>query len=609
MAIHDIINRKGENPMKLQVTKSKNAASFYITKSVYVPEEKRYTSVVVEHLGTEADLRERLNGEDPYEWGRNYAKELTLKEKEEKKQVIAKFSPQKRIPKNKRVTYNGGYLFLQKLYYRLGLHDICSAITSRSSFTFDLNLILSTLVYSRILFPASKRATATIAKSFLEPRDLKLHHIYRSLDVLAKEEDFIQAELYKNSLKHSKRNDKVLFYDCTNFYFEIEQEEGIKQYGKSKENRPNPIVEMGLFMDGDGIPLAFSVHPGNTNEQVTMKPLEQKILSDFELSRFIVCTDAGLSSAANRKFNDIQGRSFITTQSIKKLKKHLKEWALDASGWSVSGKNELGTKTVNLDKLETYYQDENRTDKERRKLESIILYKERWIKEDNLEQRLIVTYSLKYRNYQRKIRHGQVERAQKVIDSNPGKLKKCNPNDYKRFIKKDHCTEDGEKAENEILSIDQSIIDNEAIYDGFYGVCTNLEDEVDMIVNVNRGRWEIEECFRIMKSEFEARPIYLSLDERIKAHFMTCFISLIIFRLLEKELKPQNEEGEEYTCDEILTTLRELMFYEVKHEGFVPLYERTDFTDLLHERFGFNTDTEIVSKRDIKKIFTSTKKK
>ncbi|TJX12492.1 transposase, partial [Tissierella creatinini] len=213
-------------------------------------------------------------------------------------------------------------------YYALGLHKICSDISKKYKFNYDLNSILSRLIYSRILFPASKLATSQLAEKFIEQPNFDLQHIYRSLEVISKESDFIQSELYNNSLKISKRNTGVLYYDCTNFFFEIEQESGIKQYGISKEHRPNPIVQMGLFMDGDGVPLAFSINKGNTNEQITLNPLEKQILSDFNLSKFVVCTDAGLASTSNRKFNDKDDRAFITTQSVKKLKKHLKEWAL-----------------------------------------------------------------------------------------------------------------------------------------------------------------------------------------------------------------------------------------------------------------------------------------
>lgn len=274
-------------------------------------------------------------------------------------------------------------------------------------------------------------------------------------------------------------------------------------------------------MDSDGIPLAFCINNGNTNEQVTLKPLKEKIISDFKLSKFVVCTDAGLASIGNRKFNNTDNRSFITTQSVKKLRKHLKEWPLDPTGWRLSGYNQ----TYNLNELD-----------EKKDLKNIF-YKERWIKEDGLEQKLIVTFSLKYKNYQSAIRNRQVERAQNTIDKTPTKLKKCNANDYKRFISKSHCTPDGEIADKEILGIDTTLIDQGAVFDGFYAVCTNLEDEAAAIIKVNQKRWEIEECFRIMKTEFKARPVYLQRDDRIRAHFTTCFISLMIYRLLEKKIR------------------------------------------------------------------------
>jgi len=570
--------------MRLSISKSKNSTSLYVIKSTY--ENGVHSSKIVEKLGTVKELSQKLDGQDPIEWAKKYIAELNQKEKEEKLDVLVKYSPSKVITKDEQRSFNGGYLFLQQIYYQLGLHKICKEILEKYKCRYDLNSILSRLIYGRIIFPSSKLATYQLSTRFIEQPNFELQHVYRALEVIAKESDFIQSSLYNNSLKISRRNTGVLYYDCTNYFFEIEQEDGNRQYGPSKDHKPNPIVQMGLFMDGDGVPLAFSINKGNTNEQLTLKPLEKKILSDFDLSKFIVCTDAGLASISNRKFNDKEERAFITTQSIKKLKAHLKKWALDPNGWYLSNDE----KTYDISKLDE--------EKDKNKM----FYKERWMKENDLEQKIIVTYSIKYKDYQKKIRNSQIERAQKTIDSNPTKIKKHNQNDYKRFIRKTNCTPDGEIAEKEIYTIDTEVIAKEEAFDGFYAVCTNLEDEAAEIIKVNNRRWEIEECFRIMKSEFKARPVYLSRDDRIEAHFTTCFISLIIYRLLEKKL------GEKYTCSEIIKGLKDMNFYKIKGEGFVPTYTRTDFSDDLHEVFDFRTDYQIINTRKIKKIFKATKK-
>ena len=386
-----------------------------------------------------------------------------------------------------------------------------------------------------------------------------------------------------------------MYYDCTNYFFEIEQAEGLKQYGYSKEHRPNPIVQMGLFMDGNGIPLAFCVSSGNTNEQTTLKPLEKKIISDFKLSKFVVCTDAGLSSTDNRKYNSMGERAFVTTQSVKKLKKHLKSWALEQDGWRISGKRA----TYDISMIDNIEYIKSRAELDDGKIicpQTETFYKTRWIKEDGLEQRLMVTYSVKYRDYQRNIRAGQTERAEKLIKTNPDKIKKANQNDYRRLISKKSVTIDGELAETEIYSIDTEVIAAEELYDGFYAVCTNLEcDPVD-IIKINHRRWEIEECFRIMKSEFKARPVFLRSDDRIKAHFTTCFISLLIYRILEKKL------DEQFTCSQIVRQLRDMNVLEIPHDGYVPAYTRTDFTDSLHEIFQFRTDCHILPFSAMKKF-------
>ena len=573
--------------MRLKITKTKSATNYYIIKDV--KNNGKRTTVIHERLGTEKEILERSNGEDIFEWIEKYLNELNSNK--EKLPVLIKKYPLNIIQKNEQNSFNCGYLFLEKIYYELGLNKICESLKEKYSFKYDLNNILSRLLYGRIIFPSSKLATYNLSKKLIEQPNFELQHIYRALEVISKENEFIQSELYKNSLKKSKRNTGVLYYDCTNYFFEIEQEDGLKQYGPSKEHRPNPITQMGLFMDGDGIPLAFNISAGNTNEQGTLTPTEEKILKDFELSKFIVCTDAGLASIDNRKFNNKDERSFITTQSIKKLKKHLKDWALGKTGWKLSG----DSKEYDISKIEE-------TEESVEKYKNKIFYKERWINENDLEQKFIVTFSLKYKYYQKEIRNNQIERAQKAINNNPTKLEKCNQNDYKRFITKTTLTQEGEIADKKVFTLNTQQIEKEEQYDGFYGVCTNLDDDAEEIIKVNKRRWEIEESFRIMKSEFKARPVYLSRDDRIIAHFTTCFLSLVLHRYLEKELK------EKYTASEIIETLRNMNLTKATLEGYIPSYTRTDLTDLLHETFDFRTDYEIIENKNIKKILREIKK-
>ena len=576
--------------MRIRTTKTTNTVQYAIIKDI--TKNGKRTTCIFENLGTLDKIKQRAGNEEPLVWLKNYLQELNIKEKENKIPVLIKKDPSKVIEKNVQSSFNVGYLFLQKIYYKLKLDKICNKIKEQHQFKFDLNDILSKLIYSRIIFPASKLKTLELSKKFLEQPNFEYQHIERALPVICENMDFIQSELYKNSNEYMKRNNKILYYDCTNYYFEIEEESGLRQYGKSKENRPNPIVQMGLFMDGNGIPLAFDITPGNTNEQKTLQPLEEKIIKDFEFSEFVVCTDAGLASKANRKFNNKNNRKFVTTQSIKKLKSHLKNEALDLTkGWMLPGSN----KTYNISKLRT---DEKLIEEYRDK----IFYKERWINEDGLEQRLIVTYSVKYQEYQKKIRNNQINRAKKIIDTNSIKLKKTNSNDPKRFIKTLNVTKDGELADKSIYSIDQNMIDEEAKYDGLYAVCTNLEDSVEDIIRVNKKRWEIEESFRIMKTDFKSRPIYHSRDEMIKAHFITCFLALIIYRYVEKKL------DEKYTAPEIIETLRDMNMKLENECSYIPNYIRTDLTDDLHDKFGFRTDFEIISEKNIKKILKQTKK-
>lgn len=569
--------------MRIKKSVSNHSTSYSVIKDVYRDGKK--TSKIVEALGNDEEILERHPGVDPYTWAKEYAKKLTQEEKENSYKIIARYSPTKQIELNKQTLFNAGYLFLQSIYHELKLDKICRQISEKYEFEYDLNAILSRLLYLRILHPTSKKGTFEHSKDLLEPGHFQSHQIYRALGVLAEQSDFIEERVYKNSLDVLERNTQVLYYDCTNFFFEIEEEEGLKQYGVSKENRPNPIVQMGLFMDGSGLPLAFTMTPGNRNEQTTLKPLERRILKDFNLSKFVVCTDAGLSSNGNRLYNTYGKRAFVTTQSIKKLKKFLKEWALAPEGWRLPGSNQ----EMNLDDIR-HLENDQRT-----------YYKERWIKENDLEQKLIVTYSPVYQRYQSSIREKQIDRAIKKMEK-PGSLNKPNQNDPKRFIKATHVTEDGEIANKTQAVLNQEQIDKESMYDGFYAVCTNLDSPIEEIIKINQGRWEIEETFRILKSEFQARPVYLQRETRIKAHFLTCFLSLLMYRILEKKTEGQ------FTCPELVTTLRDMKMKEVDGEGYIPVYTRTEISDALHHVFDFRTDLEIVTQKNMKKIFRKTKK-
>lgn len=573
--------------MRLSVIKSANATSFYVIKSVTVGGKR--TSKIVKKLGTLKDLEQKLSGRDPYEWAQEEVDKLNSNELSDRTEVIAKFSSAKRISKGNQVRYNGGYLFLQSIYYELGLDRICKDISKRYKFDFDLNDVLSLLAYTRILYPSSKKSSLEASEQFLEAPKSSLQHVYRSLEVLAKESNFIQSELYKESCKSIKRNTSILYFDCTNYFFELEQASGIKQYGVSKEHRPNPIVQMGLFMDGDGIPLAFCINPGNDNEQKSLIPIETNIIRDFGLSKFIVCTDAGLASQNNRRFNTGGERAYVVTQSLKTTKEYLRNWALDPKGWQKSGTNEV----IDLETIDDAAENQS------------VYYKSRQIKENGLEEQLVVTYSPKYKIYMRTVRERQVIRAESKLKK-PSSLKKKRANDPERFVTSLHCTQEGEVADKEVFALNTDAIAKEEKFDGFYAVCTNLEAEPTEIIKINKRRWEIEQSFRILKHEFRARPVFLSRDDRIQAHFLTCFISLLIYRILEHRLKAKLPR-QEICGASIVRTLKDMDFLDMQGEGYVPLYTRSDMTDAIHDLFGFRTDTEIVTKADMKKNLKKTK--
>ena len=582
--------------MRLVVKQSGRFTYLYAIKG-YRTDDGKSTTKVVEKFGTIEELREKLQGADPVEWARERVAEMTAKEKEEDKKVIIECDPRVSIANGEQRSYNGGYLFLQKIYYELGLDYICKKIAKKHKMVkFDLNSILSMLIYTRILYPGSKRSSLEDAKKFFEQPECTLEQVYRALSLLATEFNEIQADVYKRSQKLWKRNTQVVYYDLTNYFFEWEEEGGLVQFGHCKEGRPLPIVQMGLFMDHDGLPLAMCIEPGNTAETSTLKPMEQILKDKFGLSKLVVCTDGGLSSYENRKNDSVGDRSFITVQSLKKLKKHLQEWALDSKGWHIDGSGEeydIGT----LDSKEYY---------------DTIFFKERWDPTpmstgETLEQRIIVTFSFKYQEYLAYVRDRQVIRAAALLAKGQGATsKKKSPNDAKRFIKAEHITKDGELAQIDSYSLNQEMIDQEARFDGFYALCTDLYDPAPSIIKLNGGRWIIENGFRIMKTDFDARPVYVRRDDRIKAHFLTCFLALLLYKYLEKKV---NRGGKHFTTEEIVDTLRSMDFLSVAGEGYIPTYTRTGLTNHLHGSAGFRTDTQIVTKQKMRSIISQTKKR
>lgn len=589
MWYNKIISQKELIPIYISLTGNSDNKDVYIKRS-YRKSNGKTATKIHRKLGKLNDLLQQFSGD--YDammaWARSEAEKDTMEYNAKTGNVSVSLSKSAYIPRNEERCFPVGYLFLQKLCTELKIDSICRKISKRHKYTYDFSAILTDQIFSRILSPSSKLGSYSYCQTLLEPPKYELQNLYRALSVMAEESDFIQEELYFNSNFVHPRNKKVLYYDCTNYYFEIEQDDDFRKYGKSKESRPNPIVTMGLFMDADGIPLAFDVFPGNQNEQTTLKPLETKIIRDFACSEFIFCSDAGLGSKANRRFNSFGNRSYVISQSLKKMRREDRQIALNPKQFRRLGSN----KFIDISTL-----DESDPD-----IYETIFYKEVPVVNGDMNEIVIVTYSPKYKAYQKRIRGQQIARAVKMIEQPGRKRRGKNQNDPARFIKSTAITEDGEVAGRNIYDLDSDRISEEEMYDGFYAVITNLEGDVGEILKINRQRWEIEENFRIMKTDFEARPVYVRRDERIKAHFLICYISLLVYRLLEKKL------GNAYTCNEILGTLRSMQVTLLsKESGYIPSYKRTDITDDLHKVFGFHTDYEFISKSTMRSIIKSTK--
>lgn len=603
--------------MYLSCTKPVEGKIYYIVKS-FRDKNGRTTSKNVRRLGTLEEIRTREGAADPFAWAKAQVEMENARERENRRKVSATYCPDKVIGKDEQRSFNVGHLVLSKLYYDLGINRICEGIERRGQFKFDLGEIVRQLVECRILWPASKLETWRLAASLAMVKPVGLHQIYRSLLVVERNMDYLQERLFHYSKDMLGRDTSVIYYDCTNFFYESTAETELRRPGASKENRRTPIVQMGIFIDADGLPLAFNINPGNTNEQTTLRPLERMIGDRMGVEEFIMCIDAGLSSGSNRLYNDTDLRKFITVQSVKTLpntggaKKssgRIKDWALDDGGWRLP--DDPGT---------TYTLAEIKDPANREAYIDRTFYKERWYPtwvkdaetglEARLEQRCIVSFSLKYLEYQRAKRAQNIDKAEKAIRHGNADE---SPKNFRSYILKDKCTRDGELADISAgYRIDSARVAEEERYDGFYAICTNLEERtgsdgrkrhtIKDLLKINRARWEIEESFRIMKTQMRARPVYHRTDRAVKGHFAICFLALFLYRVLEHRL------GEAYTTDNILSTLRGMNALHIQSEGFIPTFRRTDLTDKLFEISGFRLDTEIVTLKRVKSIIAKMTK-
>ena len=582
--------------MYLSITKGKDP-HFYILQA-YRKKEGGTSSKLYLNLGTASEIRDKYGCADAHVWAKAKLKEINNSIKEDKASVMVSYNPNKKIEAGQWRTVHCGHLVLLPLYNKLGLAKFSEEVMARHRFKYDFADILCKLVMCRILFPDSKRASREYMTDFVDAPDFSLDDIYNFLEVLSKEITPLQKSLYEATKNELSRRTGVIYYDCTNYYFEIEKEDDLRRYGKSKEHRPNPIVQMGMFMDADGLPLAFCIHPGNTSEQQTMQPLEEILANDFNLSEFVVCTDAGLASIDNRLYNTTEGRNYIVTQSIPGLPKLIKEWALEKTGWRKLGDKQ--DRIYDISELNLEAEKDN------------LYYRERWFKENRsnikeYEERLIVTFSPKYALYQRQLRAEHISKALQMIERKSEKSRQTQQ-DPRRLINTTHCTTDGEVAEKSVMSLDTSVIEKEQALDGLNCVATRLEDPVGKILHVNGFRYEIEHLFRVTKTEFDARPVYLRREDRIRAHFAICFVALLLLKAFQKQLNEGLEEDMHYSTEQIISALAGMDYNVVRGTGYVPAYSATNLRSRCCDVSKIQIDTEIVVNRKMRQYIRMLKK-
>ncbi len=644
--------------MKATFIKTNTGTWAYIQKSTRI--NGKPTSINVKKLGTLEDIKKKEGCADPVEWVKRLALKMTEDEKAGKEVVSVEFSTYKEMEMGLQPLRHGGDLFMLPVYNRLGLESICSDIQKDRRIRYDLNEILRTLVFSRVLCPCSKIRTFEFAKGMLFPPSFKENDMYRSLSELSGHINAIQAAMYRSTRKFMDRKERVIYFDCTNYYFEIEDNdtdridkktgefiEGLRKRGKSKENRPNPIVQMGMFMDGDGIPLAFNIFPGNESEQVWLQPLEEILGREFGLTEFVVSTDAGLASEGNRRYNMAEGRDYICVQSLPKLKEEDQQTALAHEGWRISycadrakasalPTDDPDGDVFNLGKL---LEEEAKAPG---LLKDVTLYKEilveKTFKYDNPEwlrmekkdkggdhkdasgkaipkklsvtrmERIIVTYSHDYALFLRHKRQQRLKAAE-VIVRNKDEKGRHSQQSPRKYIKTTYLAKDGSVATEMEMVIDEKAIEEEARFDGFYAYGTSLEDDALLILKARSFHHEIEHLFRTSKTLLDARPVRLSRPDRIRTHFLICFIAMTVIKILQKQVNDRYPQyrSEPVSVDSLIETLRGFWFRDQMRRGYSPSYQRTELTDQLQEMSGIKVNTQIITQRKMKEAYRCVK--
>ena len=601
--------------MKLWYDKKAKDPIYYIQHGVR--NGKKVTSKNVKRVGKHSELLKITD--NPLAYAQAEADRMNEEYRIGKVQFELKCDFNERVKKTDRessqsTAVNTGYFLLQNIMGQLNLKEFFSQITADRKMTYNCYDINRFLTYARILDPRSKYGTWDRLDTYYEKPDFAYQHIMRFMDVLEEHYDDYLSWLYKQSSNIVPRQTSVMYYDCTNFYFETEKPDdeyidpvtgeiltGLRQYGYSKEHRPNPIVEMGLFMDQRGIPVSMCLHPGNTSEQLTAVPLEREIVKMLGGAKFIYCSDAGLGSYNIRKFNSLGGRAFIVTQSIKKLSNVLKEAIFEGGDYrllsddtpvSISQMKEFDRfKEENLPLYSDFAYKVISADH----VVDLGLYEEKMCQNGKvkrikatglLKQRLIVTFSRKMMEYQRAVRNRQIERARKLLASNDPEEIKKGPNDVKRFMKRIVQTKSGEKATVSFAIDDDKIMEEEK-YDGFYAVATNLDDDAKEVLAISKKRYQIEDCFRIMKTNFSGRPVNHRNPDRVKAHFLICYTALLVYRLLEAKLDDQRTH---VTTDDLITTLKNMSVVNVHDVHYMALYEGSKALDALTQLTGMVLD-------------------
>ena len=567
--------------LKKSTSKKSGRTHLSIVNGYWDSDCKQSRTKTIQTLGYVDELSKEYD--DPIAHFEKIVAEMNEEQKKNDSIATININLKEQLSKNTSNKKNFGYAAASKIYHELEIDKFLVNRQRHLNIDFSLNNVMKLMVFSRLLYPCSKKKTFENKDLFFENSDFSIDDVYRALTLMNKHRDAIQLFIYDHIKEQYGRNTEIVYYDVTNYYFEIDEPDELRRKGVSKEHRPDPIVQMGLLMDTFGMPIAYKLFKGNDNDCTTLLPVLKEIRKDFNLGRIIVVADKGLNTGENIYYNLKRGNGYVFSQSVRRANKELKAYVLKDNGYTWYGDEYKKKSRINPREIEVMENGEK-------------------VKK-TIEEKQVIFYSKDYDKRAKAEREPALQKARELI-KDPSKFKQSNSYGAAKYVKNiNFDKETGEIITTKgILSFDDKKLKEEEMLDGYYAIVSSeLQLSDDRIIDIYRGLWKIEESFKITKSDLEARPVYLSREDRIQAHFLICFIALVIARILQHRVENQ------YCVSRILESLGNVCC-SLTEENYYKFEHRDDVTDAIGNALGIDFTRKYMTFGEIKKNLGDVKK-